>query len=674
MQFLAVCALTVSCLIWVPKLPVQELHVPAKQDVDKLSLEELIEVRVTVTVASLFDENELILGSTVERIGHVQWQRRGARTFSTAIGASPGVMVVPNTFGSDIVAIRGYLGAAPGRGVNMRLDGAPINDFTFGSAQSDIFSLRIGALDRIEMIRGPGSTLYGADAFHGVLSLQTFESDKDVLELDGETGTDFYRSGAIRMSRDVGDGWRLETALAYSGQPGQDVPYEFSGPTPGRSEYENRYDAMMGVIKLRSDPKEGFSGRVGLYAKGQVQKEFQGMGRLFSSSMGPRNLSDNESQFGMANGGLTFRFEDTLSLDLAAFGWHLESDRRADRTNVSQPPLVFEGNEARAGASAIIKQSGNAWKTQWAAGYEFGHQEILDAPDSAAPGGKAPYDGDVRRVHSVFFQARTSFFDDTLHVLYGARYDGYSDADDPISPRGGLICQPTADTAVKVLYGHAFRPTSAIEARGSPPTVGAASGEPETIDTWELAFMKQAPRWRASVTLFRSDWKDALLPVSNPSPPPSVLRENIGENRTHGVEVSITWIEDVFRVDASTSWLESEDRTSDVDYAGFPRWIINAGGGYSHTAWNLDFYLNNRIHLGAEEGPVTGRVPDPEDLEDYWRTDLTVTWRNAKKYLEVYLAFLNLFDRENFFPTATGAEGGIPDIDFTASLGLHCSF
>lgn len=151
------------------------------------------------------------------------------------------------------------------------------------------------------------------------------------------------------------------------------------------------------------------------------------------------------------------------------------------------------------------------------------------------------------------------------------------------------------------------------------------------------------------------------------------------ESDQDGIELdaeaaSVTWIEDVFRVDASTSWLESEDRTGDVDYSGFPRWIVDAGGGVSLPAWNLDIYLHNRIHLGAEEGPVTGQVPDPEDLKDYWRTDLTVTWRNEEKNGEVYLAFLNLFDRNNSFPTATGAEGGIPDIGFTVLAGLRWAF
>ena len=662
------------CSLWrVPASPVQEPTAPPPQDVDQLTLEELMEVRVTVKVASLFDENELTLGSTVERIGRSQWQRRGARSFADAIGASPGVLVAPNHFGGHRVAIRGFLTSASTQGINTRLDGVPLNDYGFATALNNTTSFTLGALDRIEMVRGPGSSLYGADAFHGVLSIQTFESDKDLLELEGGVGSDFYGQGAIRLSRGLGDGWRLDTALSCDGQPDQDREYEFTEQPSGlerTGERDYRFDALMGVLKLRSNPEERLSGRVGLYLKGQDQEDFPGLGRLFAAAMSSTDHSDSESRFGMANAGLTYKLDGDLVLDVLGYGWRREDETRFDLSNIGQPPAELRAVEDRVGAGITLKQADNAWDTQWVAGYEFSYQKIRDGEDSRVAGGKVPYDGDLRRVHSLFVQARTSFFDDAFHVLYGARYDNYSDADDPVSPRGGLIYQPTRDSAIKILYGHAFRPTSAVEARGST-TSAPASGEPETIDMWELIFMKQGADWRASVTFFRSDWNDALVSVRNPTPPPINLRANVGENRAHGVEVSLTWIEDEFRVDGSASWVKSEDRVSDVDYAAFPRYLLNLGGGYRVAALNLDFYLHNRVHWDADEAPVSGFVPAPDSLRNYWRTDFTVTWRDPERKWDVYLAALNLFDRVNFLPSPVGAEGGLPDIGLTITLGLR---
>lgn len=651
-------------------------EIAPRQDLTELSLEELSELKVTVSVASLFAESELVLGSTVERIERDQWRRRDARNLADAIGASPGVLVAPNHFGGHRVAIRGYLTSSTTQGINTRLDGVPLNDFGFATALNSTNTFVLGALDRVEMIRGPGSSLYGANAFHGVLSLQTFESDHDVLELDGEIGSNLYRRGSVRVSRGLGSGWRLEGALAYDGQSDQDVQYDFTDLRTRETrtgDREHRFDALMGVLKLRSDPTKRVSGRVGLYVKGQDQDGFAGLGRLFSAAMSRTDHSDNESRFGMASGGLTLKFGRSLSLDLMGYGWRRTEETHFDLSNIDQARALLRLVDDRVGAALALKQADNSWNTQWAAGYEFSHQKIREGEDSRVASGRVPYEGDVRRVNSAFVQARTSFAGDALHVLYGARYDNYSDAKDPFSPRAGLIYQPTRDSAIKLLYGHAFRPTSAVEARGST-TTAPASGDPETFDMWELVFMKQSAHGRASVTFFRSDWNDALVNVRNPAPPPINLRQNVGSSRAHGVEMGLTWIESDFRVDGSGSWIESEDRTNDVDYVAFPKYIVNAGAGYTFDALNLDVYLHNRIHLGADEGPVSGFVPDPRALKDYWRTDLTVTWRNQDKNLDLYFAVLNLVGRENFFPSPVGAEGGTPDTGFTISLGLRGSF
>mgnify|MGYP001554462210 CR=1 FL=1 len=85
--------------------------------------------------------------------------------------------------------------------------------------------LQLGVLDRIEMVRGPGSAVYGADAFHGVLSLKTFASDRDLLEVESELGTDGYGQIAGRWSEELTDWLRINAAVAYNQRPDQDERY-----------------------------------------------------------------------------------------------------------------------------------------------------------------------------------------------------------------------------------------------------------------------------------------------------------------------------------------------------------------------------------------------------------------------------------------------------------------
>ena len=82
--------------------------------------------------------------------------------------------------------IRGYQTATSYTGVLILVDNVPLNSYTFSSATQ-----RVGLLDsydQIEVIKGPGSTLYGSDAFSGLMSLKTWDSDKDISEYGLEYG------------------------------------------------------------------------------------------------------------------------------------------------------------------------------------------------------------------------------------------------------------------------------------------------------------------------------------------------------------------------------------------------------------------------------------------------------------------------------------------------------
>lgn len=223
----------------------------------QLSVEELTELHVVTTVASLSDADELDVGSTVEAVSRESWRRRGARTLADAVGHLPGTLLAPSSFGGSILSIRGFTSAAATRGVATRLDGVPVNNLQSGNALFDLHSFQLGTLDRVEMIRGPGSPLYGADAFHGVLALKTFESHADLTEAEAGFGGDLYREGSLRLSRGLKGGGRVDGAAAYNGQPGQSRAYGFTHRASGAlrsSAREDEFESFMGVLKLRSAP------------------------------------------------------------------------------------------------------------------------------------------------------------------------------------------------------------------------------------------------------------------------------------------------------------------------------------------------------------------------------------------------------------------------------------
>ena len=631
-----------------------------------LSLEELAELDVFVDVGSLFDESELVVGSTIGLVTSDDWRQRGARTVGDAIGNQAGVLVAPTTFAGHAVAIRGYTSTTGSvRGVNLRLDGVPINELNLSTGLMDLLAVQLGALDRVEMIRGPGSAIYGADAFHGVISLKTWERDRDTVEVDGAVGGGEYRQGAVRISQAVSDSVRFTGVISYDGQGDQELTYAYSQPAPaGTSSRRNKYDSFNGVFKLQTDEDRPWSGHGGLYLKGHDSERFQGLGQLAGVGSGPTDFGQSDSRFVMGQMGMVGKLGRDITIEPRLFGWRGEANRKTERI-----PFETDYTEGRVGAAVLFKQPNNAWNTQWVAGYEVDYAKIDESQTANSP---VPdfVEGYSRRVHSLLAQAKTSFASNRWHVLYGLRHDSYSDADSHTAPRLGLIYQPKDDTAIKLLYGNAYRPPGGQEL--SPTALSApATGVPETIDTFELSVLRHLTDAKVWANVFRSSWKDAILPGLNPTPPPQFARLNFGENKASGVEAGFTIHRGNLRADLSGSYVDSEDQSNDHDYVAFPKWIFNAGFGCSCPGPNIDLSLNNRIHLDSHEGPITGLVPEPNKLEDYWRVDATATWRHPNDSLNVFVNVLNIFDRDNYFPSPVGSEGGIPDIGVTLVIGIR---
>ena len=133
-----------------------------------MSLEKLLDYEIKS--ASLFEDSVLTTGSSVSVIEPSDWQRIGARSMLDAISNQPSVQVLPSAYGLNVISIRGYSQVASARGIATLLDGIPTNGVNLGSGQYATQNVQLGVLDRIELTRGPGSALYGSDAFHGVLA------------------------------------------------------------------------------------------------------------------------------------------------------------------------------------------------------------------------------------------------------------------------------------------------------------------------------------------------------------------------------------------------------------------------------------------------------------------------------------------------------------------------
>ncbi len=666
------------------------------KEIGYYSLEELLSVEVEV--ASLFAEDELVVGSTVSSITSDKWKMMGAKRFHEALGNEMSVVSYPMTFAPYMYAIRGYAQIGSDKGIALMLDGVPLTDINYGTAIYAVPNWELGTLNRIEIIKGPGSAIYGSDAFHGVFSIKSFESDKDYYSIEGAGAYPWYGDGNVKISQGFAqDRLRVDFTAGASYQAAQELEYKYDDPN-GNPEYgiqpdsgtgtrENKYHSESGIIKLRAKPADKVNLKVGGYFNNGKYENFPGVvlvGNPISTTGGQLHTQDNdlssaEPLFMMGNGSADYTFAGNISVEASGYYWQSDKKHMLDIFPKDfNFTLVHTTNETvnRYGSQVIIKQPDNALNLQWLIAYSYTKMSVksqeISARISDVADIKVPslVEGYSRNINSAFGQVKWGAVKNRLYLVAGGRNDYYSDFGNQVTPRGGVIFLPIEKSSVKALYGRAFRAPCAVEQKGRE---GMAKGnndlKPEIIDIYELIYMYKEKKWKASINTFYSRWKNAITLEENPDYTTDNFKNryvNKGKNDSFGGEAQILYPIEPITFDLGFSYVKSraidvhdpEDpsRTTDLYYSAFPEYSVNAGIYFTLRTLNLNFYLNNILYLNMIEVPKSV-MPDAGELPPYWRMDINASKIISEK-LELYLNVRNVLNRENRMPSVIGAEDG----------------
>ena len=657
-------------------------HADAQDQSDNLldmDLQDLLQVKVDV--ASRFNEDQLDAASTVSSIGPTQWEQQGARTMTDALQHMPGVIVVPNWFGADQILIRGYSSSNNTNGVVQVWDGVPMN-FLESRTQFTHPDIQLGTLNNIQVIRGPGSALYGENAFHGVISLQSFSADTDTLQMDTGYASNGFANASYRQSLAVTPGVRLNVSVAATGQPSQNQSYTYLLPGSGAAAASTRslqYADETAVFRLESDKSMPWSWYAGIYVDDHNVGDAYSQGT--SSDVAANDVGGVSSLFSMEQAGLVWRLDPVNSVEFKAYGYGQQ--RQFNRTQGPDLWLTTNGGEREYGGMMIFRHQASADETRWS--LQFGAQNsqmgdynristYTNGVIDQALTGPLPFEGYSRRNRNVALDAESpipGLHDLALH--WGGRYDDYSDFGSHFSPHAGLVWHPQADEAVKLLYGNAFRAPNAGEIRGLSAVLGDPSIQPETIDTYELTFMKRSEHWMNELTFYQSTWYRmiSLVPVSMPGYVGQYA--NNGTSRSHGVEFSQTWQSGVWSCSWNASYNQSKNDSVNVDYTAFPPVMLNAMLNYHIESHAMDVSVNEHSNLDTSYTNQKALTPDPMILPDFWRTDVHLS-QQLSSHFSWSIDVRNLFNHSNFLPSIQPYPSyyGLPD--YSRSFWLNARY
>jgi outer membrane receptor for ferrienterochelin and colicins len=480
----------------------------------------------------------------------------GFETAWDALRLVPGMQPVLDPRGAPSVIVRGIEFPFNSGNIQILVNSTPLTRADAG-INSSVLLIPIEDIERIEVIRGPGSVIYGDFAFMGLVNIITRR----------ESGA-FVR-GATRMLSAGGDAaWRsgpVTGSLALSGAGSDDAP----------------------VTQLRHVHERRWFGNADV-AAGGFALSVQEARRTYDPTAigGPSALHVDE----------TLRsIEGRYARDLAP-KLHGEAKVTYLDTDATDGISLFAGHLTR----GALQVTSDRWARQsWLAGADYSVSTTDHAahaapppPGAPPPSGLTPLVANVdRRITGVFAQdtiALTSALDFTL----GARYDSYSDLQSRTTPRASLVWRASEHHIVKAQYAEGFRPPTFFELY-QPPARGTIPRYPFEVNrTSELNYIYKATNRVGRATLFHTAIDDMIRPGGVVTP---------GHARATGFELE--WEQQIsapLKVDADVSRVHAEDPRiiagQTVRDRASAEWLGNAGLLYEPVHGTL---LSARVsHVG----------------------------------------------------------------------------
>jgi outer membrane cobalamin receptor len=576
------------------------LDARASHDAAELSVEQLLDVHVYT--ASKFEQRASEAPASVTVVTAADIRTYGWRTLADALRAVRGLFVTYDR-NYSYLGVRGY--SRPGdydSRVLLLVDGYRLNDNLYGSANIGTeFPLDLGLVERIEIVRGPGSSIYGSNAFMGVINVITRSGGAlaggEAAAAIGSFGTDEERlSGGMQH----GNGLQWLLSASRSASDGQDLYYpEFAATNNGVAEDADAGRAKRLFGKLSAG---GFTASA-LWSRRVKQIPTASFGSRFDD---PRERTLDEASY------LDLGYYGDLAAGVRVTP-HVFYGRYVYRGDYTNTPAGLNKDSATGEwAGAEVKLDGKLGSNHLITGVEYQddfRQDQLNYDDT-------PYtlhldDRRSSRRAAVYAQDELPLFDRAL-LNAGLRYDHYSTAGGSLNPRAGFVWNAAETATFKAIYGTAFRAPNVYELYYTDGVSGKPNPglKPEEIQTSELiAELRPLAGLRLAADAYYNRMRDLITQVVDPSDG-LLVYQNLGRADGRGVEFEAEQLlPGGARGLASYALQQSRDLTNHVEMTNSPRHLAKAGvdvpvpGQAVNAGVELQYMGRRRTLGGATVGP-----------------------------------------------------------------------
>jgi len=616
----------------------------ADEELDTLlamSLEELLNVEITSS--SYVKENIYTVPSSVTVFTYEQIEKMNVNSLEELMNYVPGFQsnraaTYTNQYDAHV---RGGLGE---NNILVLYDGQRLNMDWGGSAMIRNQLLSLENVERIEFIKGPGSALYGSNAFTGVVNIFTKKDLNNIGTRFKENYVNAYLNYAYNE-----DDLRISSFIKGIYDKGE--------------EYSSELDSYTGAYRNPKDKNSGSEAYVNAQYKNvslqlrHMRRDTQGWYALgFNSDQSDTYVSEDFMRLG-------YTYDNISSFTSELFLSYVQGEGESDFSFL--PGLL---------STAIVKEE--SIEVQWQNSYhvnafntvhfgaEYRHPELTEA---SLKNGVAPTDIiahlGARDIYGLYAQYQGHFSD--IRLTLGARYDNYSDFGSTFNPRLAAVYQPFEDTSFKLLYGSAFSaPTqSELLLKNNAVTSGNPKLQPETIQTYEAILIQKIVSSSLSLSYFDSRIQDTIVSAFDNG---VLTFANLGDKRFSGIEVEL--LSEFLNNTLTTRFGASHILHSDEAVQSTPETTASAIVNYRYDKFN--FNLNGFYH-SSTENDYTSSV---KTLDAYTLVNTKVQYFISSD-LSAYFEMQNIFDEEYTTPSIVGS----PPFDVSnrgrlSYLGLKYSF
>ncbi len=635
----------------------------ASGSLTELSLEELMNVEVVTYSKSpqkWFDTPAAVYVITQEDI-----RRAGVTSIPEALRMAPGVEVYRVNSSQWVVGIRGFT-SLTGRlspSLLVLIDGRSAYSSLFAGVFWEVQDLLLEDVERIEIIRGPGGTLWGANAVNGVINIITKHSK--------ETQGGLFTLGAGTEERDFG-------GVRYGGAVGEKLHYRVYGKFfnrdatfhPDGDEFD---DWRMAQGGFRADLD--LPNRNALTLQGDLYSGKAGQRTTFTTYQPPFSQTvEKDTDLSGGNLSLYFNHVQSERSDWTVKFYYDRTSRRTPTFQDDQDTLDLELK------NRFLPFAGQ--ELIWGIGYRLTSDDFNGVSTTVFdPARRAD------SLYSAFAQYQMPLIQDRLLLTLGSKFEHNDYSGFEVQPSGRLLWKPRPDQAVWTSVTRAVRTPSRLEhdseltgvtnPAATPPTFIRVIGEDALFDServvaYELGYRIQ-PMHRLSFeaaafynryTKLLSLQPGAPFTESFPPDPDRVIVpfffENRVEGHTYGMEFMSDWqVREWWRVNVIYTLLQidltqtsgavdplrivaSTEKTNPHHQAGL-RSLMALPGNVE-----LDWFLR-----------YVDKLPS-QAIKQYYNLDLRVGWHPMRD-IELAVVGQNLLD--NHHPEFGGGSAGTAEVE-----------